>query len=269
VAARILVIEDNPTNLALMGYLLKAFGYTVLTAIDGEQGLAAAHAEVPDLIICDIQIPKLDGYEVAKQLKGHPELSNISLIAVTALAMVGDREKMLAAGFDGYISKPIDPEAFVPEVEALLHSPPSGLHHPPPPALVPPLPKPTIPTTATILLVDNSTVNLTLMQITLEPFGYHIICAYDAEEALKLMRQTRPNLILSDVHMPRQDGYALIKTVKADPQLRDIPFAFISSMLWPEQDREVGLALGAVKFIVRPIAPQTLVAEIEACMQRL
>jgi two-component system cell cycle response regulator len=77
-----------------------------------------------------------------------------------------------------------------------------------------------------------------------------------------------PDLILSDVHMPRQDGYDLIKAVKADPQLRAIPFAFISSTLWPEKDREIGLALGAVKFIVRPIGLQALLASIEECLQR-
>ena len=267
-AARILVIEDNPTNLTLMGYLLKAFGHTVLTAIDGEQGLEAVRSEVPDLIICDVQIPKLDGYEVAKQLKNHPTLCKIPLIAVTALAMVGDREKMLAAGFDGYIPKPIDPEAFVPEVEALLHSTNSSLHHPVPPLAVQSPTRPINPATATILVVDNSTVNLSLMQITLEPCGYHVICAYDAAEALTLMRQTPPDLILSDVHMPRQDGYDLIKAVKADPQLRAIPFAFISSTLWPEKEREIGLALGAVKFIVRPIGLQALLASIEECLQR-
>jgi two-component system cell cycle response regulator len=70
------------------------------------------------------------------------------------------------------------------------------------------------------------------------------------------------------VHMPRQDGYALIKAVKADPQLRAIPFAFISSTLWPEKDREIGLALGAVKFIVRPIGLRALLAAIEDCLQR-
>ena len=238
-AARILVIEDNPTNLTLMGYLLKAFGHTVLTAIDGEQGLEAVRSEVPDLIICDVQIPKLDGYEVAKQLKNHPTLCKIPLIAVTALAMVGDREKILAAGFDGYIPKPIDPEAFVPEVEALLHSTNSSHHHPVPPLAVQSPTRPINPATATILVVDNSTVNLSLMQITLEPCGYHVICAYDAEEALK-----------------------------ADPQLRAIPFAFISSTLWPEKDREIGLALGAVKFIVRPIGLRALLAAIEDCLQR-
>ena len=266
-AACILVIEDNPTNLTLMGSLLKAFGHIVLTAIDGEQGLEAVRSEVPDLVSCDVQIPKLDGYEVAKQLKNHPTLCKIPLIAVTALAIVGDREKMLAAGFDGYIPKPIDPEAFVPEVEAFLHSTNSSLHHPVPPLAVQSPTRPINPATAIILVVDNSTVNLSLMQITLEPCGYHVICAYDAEVALTLMCQTPPDLILSDVHMPRQDGYALIKAVKADPQLRAIPFAFISSTLWPEKDREIGLALGAVNFIVRPIGLQALLAAIEECLQ--
>jgi two-component system, cell cycle response regulator len=266
-AARVLLIEDNPTNLALVGYLLKAYGHTVLTAIDGEQGLEAVRSEVPDLIICDVQIPKLDGYKVAKQLKHHPTLCKIPLIAVTALAMVGDRERMLAAGFDGYIPKPIDPETFVPEVEAFLHSTHSSPHHPAPLSAIPPPRRPANPASATILVVDNSAVNLSLMQITLEPF-HHVICAYDAAEALTLMRQTPPDLILSDVHMPGQDGYALIRAVKADPQLRAIPFVFISSTLWPERDRETGLALGAVKFIVRPIETRALLAEIDDCLQQ-
>src|SRR5437660_1050475 len=99
-AARILVIEDNKANLDLMTYLLQAFGHTPLTAQDGEEGLEAVRREVPDLIICDVQLPKMDGYEVARWLKSHPTLRTIPLVAVTALAMVGDRDKMLTAGFD-------------------------------------------------------------------------------------------------------------------------------------------------------------------------
>jgi two-component system cell cycle response regulator len=234
--ARILIIEDNPTNLELRGYLLKAFGHTVLTAIDGEEGLTAVHREIPDLIVCDAQIPKFDGYEVAKQLKNPPSLRQIPLIAVTALAMVGDRNKML--------NNP---------------GPHQAAHLPE---------RPSTPTPATILVVDNSSVNLNLMQITLEPFGYQIICAHSATEALTLMRQTPPDLILSDVHMPGADGYTLIKTVKADPQLRDIRFAFISSTIWPDRDRAMGLSLGAIKFIVRPIEPLALLVEIEDCLHR-
>jgi two-component system cell cycle response regulator len=266
--ARIVVIEDNPTNLELMGYLLQAFGHTVLTATDGEEGLEAVRREVPELIVCDVQIPKFDGYEVAAQLKNHPAFRKIPLIAVTALAMVGDRDKMLTAGFDGYISKPINPETFVREVESFLGSTDKRPHNPGPrPAAALPE-RPPNPAPATILVVDNSPVNLNLMQSTLEPFGYQVIYANGAIEALTLMRQTPPDLILSDVYMPGADGYAFIKAVKADPHLRDIPFAFISSTVWPDQDRSKGLSLGAMKFIIRPIEPQALLAEIEDCLRR-
>ncbi|MGI6702812.1 MAG: response regulator [Clostridia bacterium] len=120
-AGRILVIEDNPTNLELTTYLLKAFNYTVLTAADGSQAINIAGRERVDLIICDIHLPRMDGYEIARRLKGHSVLRRIPLVAVTALAMVGDREKVLAAGFDGYISKPITPEIFIKQIEEFLN----------------------------------------------------------------------------------------------------------------------------------------------------
>jgi two-component system cell cycle response regulator len=118
--SRILIIEDNPTNLSLMTYLLRAFGHTVLTGCDGEEGLEIARRERLDLIVCDIQLPGLDGYALARQLKSHPALSTIPLVAVTALAMVGDRDRVLEAGFDGYLAKPIAPRTFVSQVEAFL-----------------------------------------------------------------------------------------------------------------------------------------------------
>src|SRR5260370_23035701 len=116
-AARILIIDDNHPNLELRAYLLSAFGHTPLTAHDGAEGLEAARRETPDLIVCDVHLPNMDGYEVARRLKRHPSLRYTPLLAVTALAMVGDRDKVLAAGFDGYIPKPIVPEIFVMQVE--------------------------------------------------------------------------------------------------------------------------------------------------------
>jgi two-component system cell cycle response regulator len=262
-SARILIIEDNPTNLQLMVYLLNAYGHTVLTAVDGEAGLQTVRQEAPDLIICDVQIPKIDGYGVARQLKSHPTLRAIPLIAVTALAMVGDRDRVLAAGFDGYIAKPITPQTFVPEVEAFLgrRSPVSV-----PPAVLP-APEHTEPKQASILVVDNSTTNISLAQNLLEPLGYTVITASSVQEGLVLARSAHPDLILSDLHMPDKDGYAFVKAVKADPQLQPIPFVFISSTVWGEKDRTLGLALGATKFILRPIEPCALVAEIEDCLQ--
>jgi CheY-like chemotaxis protein len=117
---RILVVENNPENLELMRYLLHSFGHATLSAHNGEEGVAITSRERPRLVLCDINMPRLDGYGVVRALKSDPKLRRIPLMAVTALAMVGDRDKILAAGFDGYIGKPIDPTTFVPDIEMFL-----------------------------------------------------------------------------------------------------------------------------------------------------
>jgi CheY-like chemotaxis protein len=118
--ARVLVIEDNSASLDLMVYLLKGFGHTPLSARDGWEGIAVARREHPDLILCDIQLPGADGVEVCRQLKQDPALRDIPMVAVTAFAMVGDREKLLAHGFDGYLSKPINPQTFIADIAPYL-----------------------------------------------------------------------------------------------------------------------------------------------------
>jgi two-component system cell cycle response regulator DivK len=118
--ARILIIEDNTANLELAQYLLEHSGHRVLVAEDGRAGVAVAHAETPDLIICDLQMPVLDGYGVLEQLKLDARCAQIPVIAVTAFSMSGDEQKVRLAGFDGYFSKPIEPETFVGQIEAFL-----------------------------------------------------------------------------------------------------------------------------------------------------
>ena len=119
-AARILVIEDNAANLELVRYLLSFSGYTVLEARDGAQGVAMAWQERPDLIVCDLQMPLLDGYEVLARLRENPASAATVIVAVTAFSMPNDRQKVMTAGFDGYLSKPIEPENFVGQIEAFL-----------------------------------------------------------------------------------------------------------------------------------------------------
>jgi two-component system cell cycle response regulator len=120
VAARILVVEDNRNSNELMCYLLRHFGHTVFSAIDGQQGIEAAARERPDLILMDLQMPRLGGFEAAWRLAADADLAAIPRVAVTAYAMLGDRERVLEQCFDGYISKPIDPERFVEQVEAFI-----------------------------------------------------------------------------------------------------------------------------------------------------
>jgi CheY-like chemotaxis protein len=179
--------------------------------------------------------------------------------------MVGDRDKMLAAGFDGYIAKPIVPETFVGEVEKFLRGHRGSTPLPPPQSRVPP--SPVQNKVATLLVVDNVPINLELARGTFEPFGYEVIAAKGQEEGFALARQTVPDLILSDVHMEDGSGYDFLAVVKADPQLRAIPFVFLTSTCLSADDRAQGLSLGAVRFLTRPIDPQALLAEVEACLR--
>lgn len=118
--ASVLVIEDNPDNRELMSYLLTRFGYEARLAQSGADGIEAALSEPPDVVLLDLHMPEMDGYETARRIRQHDRLAGIPIVAVTAVAMVGDREAILARGFDGYIAKPIAPETFVAEMEAFV-----------------------------------------------------------------------------------------------------------------------------------------------------
>ncbi len=113
---RLLIIEDNDQNLYLMRFLLEKHGFAVIGAEDGRKGIAMALDCKPLAILLDIQLPEMNGYDVAAELKKHRGLDGVPIIAVTSYAMVGDREQILAAGATGYIEKPINPETFVDEI---------------------------------------------------------------------------------------------------------------------------------------------------------
>ncbi len=118
--ARILIIEDDSFSRDLVKFLLETAGYSVLVAEDGNVGLSMALVSKPDLIICDLQMPVMNGYDVVRGLAKQADWRRVPLIAVTAFSMRGDREKALAAGFDEHISKPIAPEHFIAQIEAYL-----------------------------------------------------------------------------------------------------------------------------------------------------
>ncbi|MBA3011648.1 MAG: response regulator [Desulfobacula sp.] len=117
---RILVIEDNEQNLYLMRFLLEKNGFAVIGAENGRKGIELALSSRPLAILLDIQLPEMDGYAVAAELKKHGELDQVPIIAVTSYAMVGDRERILSAGATGYIEKPIDPDTFLTEMSQYL-----------------------------------------------------------------------------------------------------------------------------------------------------
>lgn len=118
--SRILVVEDNQDNMTLICDILISLKYTVLQAVDGEQGIAAAASERPDLILMDLSLPRVDGWTATRRIKADPELKDIPIIALTAHAMIGDRERALAAGCDDYLSKPINIRELAAKLRQLL-----------------------------------------------------------------------------------------------------------------------------------------------------
>src|SRR3954454_2350698 len=119
-AKRILVIEDTEDNRQIIRDLLTSVGYELVEAVDGEAGVAAAAREKPDLILMDIQLPVLDGYEATRRIKADPACAAIPIIAVTSYALSGDEEKTRAAGCDGYIAKPFSPRQLLAKVREFV-----------------------------------------------------------------------------------------------------------------------------------------------------
>jgi two-component system cell cycle response regulator len=267
--ARILVIEDNPINLELMTYLLRAWGHEPISATDGKAGLDAARRDTPDLVVCDIQMPGLDGYQVARALKADRALAGVPLLAVTAFAMVGDHDRALRAGFDGHFAKPIDPAQFMAELARFLPGVPAApqpspaplagevsVQRPIHPELRAPAPD------LVLLMVDDTDANLAFKLSLFEPAGYQVLTAGGGDEAFALARSRRVDLILSDVVMQEGGGFELLTRVRADAALRAMPFVFLTATARDDASREHGLALGADAYLVRPIEPQRLLAEL-------
>lgn len=117
---KIVYIEDNEQNLYLVRFTLEKHGYQVFSAADGQEGVELAGRVVPDMILLDIQLPRMDGYAVARQLRTNSDLASIPIVAVTSYAMAGDRDKALEAGCTGYIEKPINPDTFMQQIEQFL-----------------------------------------------------------------------------------------------------------------------------------------------------
>ncbi|MBW8326825.1 MAG: response regulator [Prolixibacteraceae bacterium] len=113
-----LIIEDNEQNMYMLTFLLENNNYEVFQAFNGLDGIKAAIEHSPDVILLDIQLPQMDGYQIAKELRKKSDLQHIPIVAVTSHAMVGDREKAMESGATGYIEKPIDPDNFIQRMES-------------------------------------------------------------------------------------------------------------------------------------------------------
>ena len=262
-SARILIIEDNAANLELMTYLLHAYQYETLSASDGEAGLKLARRELPEVIVCDIQLPRMDGYQVVRALKSDAATQAIPVVAVTAFAMVGDKERIMRAGFDGYIGKPIVPETFVPQIEQFLKTKSGAQPVPTHGASTGRAGRKADALGVRILVVDNTPANLDLFVSMLEPLGYEVVATSNVADAFARAKQQIPDLIISDVHMPGESGFDFLARVKADPALREVPFMLASATSWDDAAGHQAARAGADLFLMRPVDPERLLGQVK------
>jgi CheY-like chemotaxis protein len=278
---RILLVEDDETNRAMFRRRLERAGYTVGVAGDGAEALARAAAEPPDLVVMDLGLPVLDGWEATRRLKAADATRDIPVIALTAHAMAGDREKAVQAGCDDYETKPVEMGRFLAKVEALLArrgvpvaaappppaAPPPAPDRPPEPAPAPPTPAAAPTPAGRILVVEDNLANREMLRRRLVQQGYAVGTAGDGRQALDQVRGGGFDLVLLDIMMPELDGYQVLERMKADAATRDIPVIMISALDAIESVVRC-IEAGADHYLFKPFDPVLLQAGVSACLEK-
>jgi two-component system cell cycle response regulator len=246
---KILVIEDNEQNRILMRQILKYHGYDVLEAVDGQAGLEMARERMPDLILLDLQMPVMGGFAVIKELRKTPELSKLKVIAVTSFAMKGDREKALEAGFDEYVTKPIDTRKFIEIVKNIM------------PGESAPQKK------AVILCVDDEPANLKLLENILVPRGYEVASAADGEGALLKIQTLTVDLVLLDLMLPGMDGLQVSRKIKENKKYKNIPIIMLTAHTGVESYIK-SLSNEVFAYLHKPFEAEKLVGLVRAALEQ-
>lgn len=246
----VLVVEDNDLNMKLVRSLLEIAHCKGLEADNAELGLELLRRHRPDLVLMDIELPGMDGLTAVRIIRNDPEFKDIPILALTAYAMNGDEEKAKKAGFNGYITKPIDLKEFLKTLHDFLNRDPKANYY-----------TPALPHKHRILVVDDDPLNVKLLGSQLAAKGYQILKAYSGETALKLVNEESPDLILLDVMMPGMDGYEVTARLKINPETKDIPIIMVTA-LNGEDDKQKGLGAGADEFLNKPINGTELEARV-------
>lgn len=255
---KVLVIEDNPKNMKLVRALLLMGEYRVLEAETAEDGLKMAREEKPDLVLMDLQLPGMDGLEATRSLKAEDAFKQTPVVALTSHAMEGDDEKARQAGCDGYVTKPIDTRSFLDTIEQY-----AGRSKKSEGRVQPPM---SGGGRARILIVDDDPRNLKLMAGMLAGKTYQMMTATDGSEALKLVEQDRPDLILLDVMMPGLNGYDVTRRIKSNPATQSIPIILVTA-LDSSEDKVMGLEAGAEEFLTKPVNAVEIEARIRSMLK--
>lgn len=261
--ATILAVEDNPAHLALITDLMAEFGHVPIAANDAETGLRMIEQERPDLVLCDIRLPTLSGYDILRRIKSDPATRHVPVIAVTAVAGKGET---LQAGFDGYLSKPFSMRRLRLEIErvapALGVSDSARSRNEKGAGAPVAWAKTLLPRSGKrILVLDNTEGNRELMRAVLDYGGHDVVCERTVSAAFATALSWRPHLILSDLHLDKELGTELLSAVQNTAELLDTRFAFTSASPGPSVEQEL-LQTGACAYLRFPMKAEALLWEV-------
>lgn len=252
--ATLLIVEDNESNLKLFLAVLAGSEFRVLTATDAERGLQLVREERPDLVLMDVALPGMDGLSATRIIKADPELASIPVVALTAHAMDGDAERALDAGCSGYLTKPVDTRAFVDQIRGFIKRSRAA----------------TSPVVADhrgrVLVVDDEPLNVKLFKAKLATERYEVQTASNGAEALRLVAEQAPDLILLDIMMPGMDGYEVTRRLKADPATSHVPVILVTALTGTEEKNR-GLEAGADEFLNKPVNTHELLARVKSMIR--
>jgi PAS domain S-box-containing protein len=253
----ILIVDDNPINLRLMQAALEGEGFALTMASDGEEALIAARAQHPRLLLLDVELPRLDGLEVARRLKADPDTRDIIVVAVTAGTDRGDRERALRSGCDGYMAKPIDPIG----LPAVLHRYLGDRADKVPTA---------VRATPRILVVEDNPTTRKMVRVALESHGYTVVEAADCRSALDRAREQLPDLILQDLILPDMDGFELLRRLRELPGGTKVPILCLSGFVSRIDEARAMRTIqgGFAAVLVKPVDPIQLLEIVRVHLEK-
>jgi len=268
--ARILVVDDDANIINFFQAVLEEQGYTVATAGNGVEAIKKVHEFHPEVILLDVIMPEMDGYEVTEELKDNPETSNISIILVTGMDTLDDKVRGLECGADDFITKPFNFDELVARVRSLvklkrLQDQLANLQK-----------EFTVDTLLKqkqglsqnmILIVEDDERISKVMSNVLGTGGYLTHTVKDGLEAMEFLRDNVPDIILLDLMLPGLDGMEVLKRVRENPLTKEVPVIVITA-LDDFKTKIKGLYIGADDYLVKPVKSLELLARVKANLRK-
>jgi len=277
----ILVIEDSKTSRKVISLVLNRQGYDIAEATTGSEGLAQLAEVLPDLILLDVMLPDMDGYQILSKIRSDDRLKTVPVVMLTGKRSSVDRMKGMASGANEYLTKPFDPAKLVKVLERFMGSDdknrvsipvtqapavkiPRAAHRTAKTSVVPGVkmpPKPVSTRGVSILIVEDSPTTRKVISMVLKRKGYSLQEATTGTEALSLIDTGAPDLILLDAMLPDMSGYDILAQLKTNETFQKIPVVMLTAKLGAT-DRQKGLQAGAVAYLTKPFNPDKLLSTV-------